>query len=212
MKKHLALYLGLSILLLSSPVWAYSGNYHLERLKIHGEAFLRAFVTVPEEPAEQDPTSLTVEEQLERANDGKTWAQELVVQDVQRLLEVATELSPTMESPNSEAYLQAKASLDSLARRLRVSSAAVEMKADQKLAFDLLMLELDEAKLAMEEGRKQLLAQQQQQRRRSNWSTRIGFGYGWGYPYNYYGPWGYGRRSVFFGRYGYGRYGYGRCR
>lgn len=213
MRKRLALLLGLTVIALGTPAWAHSGNYHLERLKIHAEAFLRAYTNTepPPQVSELAPTSLTVAEQLERTQDETTWAENLMIEDIERLVEVANELGTHMDSPTSENYLQAKASLDSMARRLRVSSAAVEMRPEHRAAYDLLVLELDEATLAMDEGRQQLLVQRQQrQRQRNNWNTRIGLGFGWGNPYGFgYDPfgWNYRRRPFFYGR-GYGR----RCR
>ncbi len=198
----------LVVWLIGSPVWAQSPSYHLERLQIQGRAFLQTLG--PADPGGE--TRVSVGEQLEQAASNSVWARQMVVDDVERILSTGAELSDRLSGEVlPDDLLAARSTLESLARRLRVSSAALDLSPSSRTAMDFLLLELEESARVMERQREQLLAQERERRalsrRESGFSVGYGFGawgvpYGWGtyYPYGcgygpgpFYGGWGFPR-------------------
>lgn len=186
MSRYLSAFV-IALALLSQPASAQSAGYSLERLQGQARVFLATLG-----PA-ASVTSASVEQQLQQTN--SVWSQQMVADDVNKILETSSELEANLQEPTPEALLAAKATLEGLARRLRVSSAALSLTPDSKTQLDFLMLELEESAKGMDLEREQLLAQQQQQRS-SRSSIGVGFGYGyggWGVPYGWgsYYPYGY---------------------
>lgn len=201
----------LGSLVLAVPSLAQSPSYHLERLQIQARAFLETLEPVAAPAVE--PTA-TVEQQLEQSTSNSVWSRQMVIDDVGKVLSAGQELSEQMrEGVDSDELLAAKSTLESLARRLRVSSAALTLNPQSRTALDFLLLELEESSRMMEIQREQLLAEQRERRARNSLSIGFGYGYGgyWGVPYgwgsyypygSFYGPGPY--YSGFPGPYGFG--------
>lgn len=181
MTRYLALTL-LAAILAGHPAWAQSPSYHLERIQIQTQAFL---ATLPPMPKPTDP-SLPLEQQLDQSTANSTWSRQMVDDDLAKILATSQELSKQLREgeTTTDDLLSAKSTVESLARRLRVSSAALSLSSQSQTQLDFLMLELEEASLAMDAQREQLLAQEKARRSRASWDTGLGFGYGYGF-----GPW-----------------------
>lgn len=162
---------------------AQSPNYHLQRLQIQARGFLDTL-----EPIAPVDTATSVAEQLEQSTSNSVWSRQMVSDDVTKIATASQELSAQLaEQATPDELLSAKSTLESLARRLRISSAALTLSPQSRTALDFLMLELEESSRAMEVQRGQLVAQQKA--RRARLSLGVGFGYGYGYGYDY-GAWG----------------------
>lgn len=197
MIRYLVLVLAAATILGGWPAWAQSPNYHLERLSIQARAFLE---TLPPLPAANE-ASLPLDQQLDQSTSNSTWSRQMVQDDVTKILTTSQELSTQLrgEQISTDDLLAAKATVESLARRLRVSSAALTLSSQSKTQLDFLMLELEEASLAMDARREQMLAQEKSRRSRVSYDVGLGYGYGfgygaWGVPYGWgtYYPYGCG--------------------
>ena len=195
MLRYFALGLIATAVISSPPAWAESPSYHLQRLQIQARAFLD---TMPPLPSTAD-LAVPLDQQLAQSTSNSLWSQQMVREDVDKILKTSDELNAQMgQGMTADDLLAAKATMESLARRLRVSSAALNLSGQSKTQLDFLMLELDESSLAMDAERQQLIAQDKAQRART--SIGVGFGYGYGYGYGGYG--GYGMWAP----YGWGSY------
>lgn len=187
--RYLILSLLTGFMFSAQPVWAQSAGYHLERLQIQARAFLE---TLPPPPAPGTQTSATVEEQLSPS--GSVWSRKMVETDVNAVVQTAQQLSSKLSVGMAAKDLtSAQATLESLGRRLRVSSAALTLPPQSRTALDFLLLELDESAKIMASERAQLASQQRQLRRARPVTIGVGMGY-WGVPYGWgsYYPYGYG--------------------
>lgn len=187
--------------LLSQSAMAESATYHLKRLEIQA----RAFLTVLEKtaPASTTPLSVdsqeesaSVEQQLEQATNSPTWAEEMAREDLNSLLNSVESLQDKLRTSHPDEYLKAKIELESLARRLRISTAPLQLDAQQKANLELTLLELEESIASVSMEREQQLAQKERRRPRVN--VGVGLGYGnwgawgpWGQSSWGYAPWGY---------------------
>lgn len=198
----------LAIFMLVQPALAESADYHLKKLEIQARTFLALFgqdmdqsnpvTDTTDETNEQSDSELTVNKQLDQAVAAPTWAENMVREDVLSLLSTSETLRGQLGSTDSDEYLRAKIKLESLARRLRISTAPLELEPQHQAALDLMMLELDEATSVMTNKREAIIARREDSRRRRSRAT-FGVGYGWGSPWGGWGPWGYGAYSPFFG-------------
>lgn len=182
----------LALLLLGSSVGAQTPAYHLERVPIQAHAFLES---LPPAPAPGSEISATVEEQLAPSN--SVWSRQLVVGDVESLIATARKIRLEMaDGMTANDLSSAKTSLESLARRLRVSSAALTLSPQSRTALDFLLLELDESARVLGQERDQLQAHERQQRRARPVSIGVGVGLGgWGVPYGWGSYYPYGRAA-----------------
>jgi hypothetical protein len=178
-------------------VWAQSAVYHLERLQIQARVVLDTLEPVA--PAVSETTS-SVAEQLEQSTSNSVWSRQMVRDDVSKILQTGEELSVQLgQEADPDELLAAKSTLESLARRLRVSSAALTLSPQSRTAMDFLMLELAESSKALEGQRDQILAQQRVRRARVSLDGDFGYGFGywgaplgWGTYYPYGNPFGPG--------------------
>ena len=173
---------------------AQSASYHLERLDIQGRAFLDTFG--PSVAAPIDPQT-PLDTRLQGATDNSLWAHQMVVDDATKIVESGREWAGKLQKATPDELGTARTTLESLARRLRVSTSAVNLTEESRTALSFLFLELEEASKALEVEKAQLLAQQASRRSRVQIGFGLGYGYGygnWGYPWgvgSYY-PYGYG--------------------
>jgi hypothetical protein len=189
--------ISLSLAFLTQAVLAESASYHLKRLEIQTRAFL-AQLDEPSVPVQ--PEGMPVEEQLDvRVNNESTWAEDMAREDLASILSSTPVLLESLRSRKDEEYSKARVELESLARRLRISTSPLELNPQQQASLDLLMLELEEATTILSHEREQLLTQRESQRRRRRVS--VGVGYGWGG----WSPWGYNTWGGYNGPY-YGGY------
>ncbi len=178
----------LLLLLSVGQIRAQSASYHLELLQIQGRAFLATFGPATQTPAEPGTTLDTL---LHQTTENSIWAHQMVVDDVQKVMDAGREWSTKLENATAEELQSARTSIESLARRLKVSTAAVNLTPESRTSLDFLFLELEESADVMELQRARLLAQEAS-RRRSR--VQIGFGLGYGYDVGGWGyPWGVGR-------------------
>lgn len=171
------------------PASAQTAIDHLQRLQSQARAFLATLEPVA------PVTAASVEQQLQMTTSNSVWSRQMVTDDVTKVEQTAAQLEADLQQePTPDALLAAKSTVEGLARRLRVSSAALSLTPESKTQLDFLMLELEESAKVIDLQREQMLAQYQQQRR-SRSSIGIGFGYGyggWGVPYGWgsYYPYG----------------------
>ena len=181
----------ISVTLLAQAASAESASYHLKRLDIQARAFLAQL----EEPAAQARTEdVSVDNQLESTiNNESTWAEDMVREDLLSVVSTVPELLESIQSGNIDEYSKARVELESLARRLRISTSPLQLDPQERASLDLLMLELEEAASVMNEERDQIVAQKDS-RRRTQTRVGIGVGYGWGgwngWGYPGWGAWG----------------------
>lgn len=195
MNSRLLVTVYLVLALSAGQVWAQSASYHLERLQIQGRAFLETFGPATQVSSE---TGATLSSRLQQATDNSVWAHQMVIDDVQKVVDTGREWSEQLKDPTPDELRTARTTLESLTRRLRVSTAAVSVSAESQTALNFLFLELEESANVLELQRAQLLAQEASKRRSR---VQIGLGLGYGYGYGDWGyPWGVGR---------YYPYGYG---
>ena len=183
--------LTLSITLLTQTVLAESADYHIKRLEIQTRAFLAQL----DQPAsvQIQTEGVSVEQQLEAGvNSGSTWAEDMVREDLNSILSATPTLLESLRSGDENDYSKARVELESLARRLRISTSPLVLDAQQQASLELLMLELEEATDVVAQQREQKLAQNDSRRQRSRVSVGVGVGWGGGWGYNRWGPWGYG--------------------
>lgn len=173
--------------LLAGPVLAEGPGYHLERLQRQA---LTVLESLPPAPVAGSELSATVEQQLS----GSPWSRQMVSDDLRKVVETTRSLDESLsKEATSDGLLQARSQLESLARRLRVSSAALTLGPAGQTAMNLLLLDLDEAALSMTEARDQLVAQRRG-RRVGVTSVSLGVGLGgWGLPYGWGGYYPYGQ-------------------
>jgi hypothetical protein len=166
-----------------------SPTYHLDRLQIQAQAFLQTLP--PAQPAVGE-TSASLQQQLQQSVSNSVWSQQMVRDDVGKILSTSQQLSEqARQGLTPDRLLSARSNLESLSRRLRVSLAALSLSPQSKTALDFLLLELDESAQALEVQREQLLAQQQKQRPGGFVSVGVGFAYPYGGAWAPYG-WGVG--------------------
>ncbi len=171
--------------LVTTSAFAQSASYHVERLGIQARAFLETLGPLTPEHAD---TSESLNERLAQTTDNSHWAKQTVVDDVNKILEAGRKWSPKLQNASPEDLSSARTELESLARRLRVSSAALNLSSESRTSLDFLLLELEESGNVMELQRTQLLAQERSHRR-----NRMQIGVGLGYGLNGWGtPWGWG--------------------
>ena len=206
--KKLAL---LSLLIVTSfgmqPAFAHSASYHAEKLQLQAKAFLKSFRVqqrahlVPRMHGQENPD---LDPTLQDTVQNPTWSSELVREDLEKLVEVSAEVKGLLANPSPEDFASAKSKLDSVARRLRVSSAAASFTESEKLNFQLVMLELEETERTIDESRQTIANQQSQRRSRNRVNIGLGFGGGWGGPW---GGWGGGFSPFYGNRFGWGGWG-----
>lgn len=195
------------VLGLAAQSLAETADYHLKRLEIQTRAVLAIMGEDPsttpletqtgqQENAEVEPT---LQMQLDQAVEAPTWAENMAKEDLHSVLSTSQTLQNKLRNADTDEYLKAKVELESLARRLRISTAPLELAPQNKASLELLMLELNEAANAISQERDSRIAQKDSRRRRSQVNIGIGYGYGYGY-----GPWGPGA----WGPWGYSRYGW----
>lgn len=173
--------------LLAQATLAESATYHLKRLEIQARAFVALAQLEKTSPAPGlDSTGATVDEQLQQAVERPSWAENMVLEDVKSLLSTTAALEQELVDAGPEEFLRARVELESLSRRLRVSTSPLQLDPQQTAALELMMLELDESANALSAEREQMLAQKESNRRR----TRIGVGVGFGDPWGWGGGWG----------------------
>lgn len=199
----------LAVCLLSQGALAESATYHLKRLEIQTRALLSVLGeqsapvdesnTPASEEGSRESTSQPIEQQLEQTANSPTWAEEMVREDLNSLLSTTSDLQEQLKSPNEEKYLKAKVELESLARRLRVSTAPLQLDPQQRAGLELTMLELEESIASVSIEREQQMAQKEKRRARTR--VNVGVGVGWGG----WGPWGY---SSWGSPWGYSPYGW----
>lgn len=183
----------LFVSLTTSAAFAQSASYHVERLQIQARAFLE---TIGPLDAESTDPAESLNERLAQATDNSRWAKQAVVDDVNKILETGRDWSPRLQDATPEELGSARSAFETLARRLRVSSAALTFSVESRTALDFLLLELEESTNVMELQRSQILAQEKS-RRRSRVNIGLGLGYGidgWGTPWGWgsYYPYGNG--------------------
>lgn len=199
MKKIVLLSVLIASCLSVQPAFAHTAAYHAEKLQLQAKAFLSSFrvqQNVHHIPRMEGEHPDTTGSSLQPTAETSTWSAELVREDLEKLVEVSTELKGLLANPSPEDFVSAKSKLDSIARRLRVSSSAASLTESEQLNLQLVMLELEETERNIDASRQQIAAQQSQQRSRTNLNLGIGFGSAWGGPWG--GPWG-GGFSPFFG-------------
>ena len=175
----------LFVSLTAQAAFAQSASYHVERLQIQARAFLD---TIEPLDAESTDPSESLNERLAQAADNSRWAKQAVVDDVNKILETGRTWSPRLQNATPEDLSSARTAFETLARRLRVSSAALTFSSKSRTALDFLLLELEESSNVMELQRTQLLAHEKSRRR-----SRVDIGLGLGYGMNGWGtPWGWG--------------------
>lgn len=174
--------------LLTLPVLAQGPAYHLERLQRQALSVLEL---LPAPTASGSEVNASLQDQLS----GSAWSRQMVADDVRQVVETTRSLDESLaKEASSDALLRARSQLESLSRRLRVSSSALTLAPAGKTAMDLLLLDLEEAATSMSEARDQVMAQQRGRRVAAR-SVSIGVGFGgWGAPYGWggYYPYGYG--------------------
>lgn len=206
----------LGILLITQVGLAESTDYHLKRLEIQAKAFLAVLGAEPmSEPsptpaqaveAIEDSTLMTplpdgqqsrnLNQQLEEVAEPPSWARNMVVDDLRSLIAASESLRGQLQNGDSEEYLRAKVELESMARRLRISTSPLDLDPQDNANLQLLMLELEEATASISEVRQQKIAQNDSRRRRNRTRINVGVGFGgwggWG-PWNRWGwsPYGY---------------------
>lgn len=218
MKKQRFISVLLGIALMSQAAWAETAGYHLKRLEIQAKALMSVLTEhQPAAPPDQAgnetaaPTDVTVssppndgsqvlDQQLKQATESPTWAENMALEDLSSLVSTAQTLQDKLKDADTDEYLKAKVELESLARRLRVSTAPLELGPQEKATLELTMLELDESIASVGTEREQMVARKDQ-KRRSRTSVNIGLGYGGGWGGGW-GAWGYSP-------WGYSPYGYG---
>ena len=202
-------------LCLTAQAPAETADYHLKRLEIQARAVLAILgepaVTAPQNQeaseefspeglegetavsSEQDPE---LQQRLDRAVEAPTWAENMAREDLHSVLATAQTLQDELRNGGTDEYLKARVELESLARRLRVSTAPLELAPQDRASLELMMLELDETANVLSQEREQELSRKESRRRGNRINLGIGVGYGgWG-PWgvnNAWGPWGYNR-------------------
>jgi hypothetical protein len=180
------IFITLGLAILTQTVWAESAGYHLRRLEIQTRAFL---AELDQPTLLVQPDGMSVDEQLDASvNNGSTWAEDMAREDLNSILSTTPVLIESLNSGNDDEYSKARVELESLARRLRISTSPLLLDPRQQASLDLLMLELEEATAIIGQEREQVLAQTESKRRR----TRVNVGVGWGGGWGGWGPWGYG--------------------
>ena len=182
------------VALLAQTALAESAAYHLKRLDIQARAFLAQL----EQPTVEVQTEeVPVNQQLDSTvNNQSTWAEDMVREDLLSVVSTVPTLLESIESKNADDYSKARVELESLARRLRISTSPLQLDPQEQASLELLMLELEEATSVVSEEREQIVAQKDSRRRQSRVSVGVGVGYGspwgawngWGYPG--WGAWG----------------------
>lgn len=188
----------LATALLVQPVWAETADYHLKRLEIQTRAFLAQMEGAP---SAQTPLPVDegaeINQQLNQTANDPTWAEKMVIEDLHSLLSTSETLRNNLDGRNKEEYLRAKIELESLARRLRISTAPLDLSPQDQAGLELVMLELEEAASTLTIQREQMIAAEDNRRRqRSRVSVGVGFG-----GFGGWGPWGFNRWG------GYGGFG-----
>ena len=181
----------IALFILTQSALAETADYHLKRLEIQARAFL-AQLQAPaatEGTLTLDTQSTNIEEQLQTTVAEPTWAENMVREDIQSLLAASESLREQIKDRDSEEYLKAKIELESLARRLRISTSPLILDPQQTASLELMMLELEESAAVMNHEREQLLSQKENNRRRGRVNMGVGLGYGYG-PWGGWGPWG----------------------
>ncbi len=179
--------------MLALPALAEGPGYHLERLQRQALTVLE--LLPPPAPAGSE-LSASVQEQLA----GSPWSRQMVSDDVRQVVETTRSLDESLsKEATADGLQQARSQLESLGRRLRVSSSALTLAPAGRTAMDLLLLDLEEAAQSMAEARDQVLAEQRGRRGGvRSVSVGVGFGgwggWGMGVPYGWggYYPYGYG--------------------
>jgi len=204
--------LGLILLFSSQVALADSATYHLKKLEIQARSFLsmldsetRPSVRTGDAlEAPEDSQAAHVNLDLERTVHSSSWAENMAREDLQNLLATSEVLIDTLAKSDAEEYLKAKIELESLARRLRISTSPLTLTTQQQTSLELVMLELEETTAILNEERQQKIAAKDSQRRRTSVSVGLGYGYGgWG-PWGYNG-WGAGFYNPYFGNTGFYR-------
>ena len=179
----------LALFILTQSALAETADYHLKRLEIQARAFL-AQLEAPSTPQSSlTDTQSNIDEQLQSTVEEPTWAENMVRDDIQSLLAASESLREQIKSRDSDEYLRAKTELESLARRLRISTSPLILDPQQTASLELMMLELEESAAVMNHEREQLLSQRESNRRRSGVNLGVGMGFGYG-PWGGWGPWG----------------------
>lgn len=218
MLKRSAVLACLAVFIVTQVAVAETADYHLKRLEIQAKAFLAQLGAKPDagapeagqpnvvsgENLEEPVAAASVDEQLENTVEAPTWAENMVREDLEKLLATSQNLRAQLKEGDTEEYLKAKVELESLARRLRISTSPLELTPQQTANLELMMLELEESSNSVTNTREAILTRQQARRHRSNINIGLGLGYGWGYggafsPWGY-SPWGFGGYGPFFRR------------
>lgn len=224
MRKQRFITVLLGVALLSQAAWAETAGYHLKRLEIQAKALIGVLtehqpVAPPAQPSDGTATpkdategdqsadgTQGLDQQLKQATESPTWAENMALEDLSSVVSTAQSLQDRLKDADTDEYLKAKVELESLARRLRVSTAPLELSPQEKATLELTMLELDESIASVGTERDQMVARQDQ-KRRSRTSINIGLGYGggwgggwgaWGYSPWGYSPFGYGWGSSWY--------------
>lgn len=185
------------VALCASAAWAQSAGYHLERLHIQSQAFLNVFGPAVAPPSD---TGVSLDERLHQATKHSVWAHQMVLDDVDKVVEASREWSSKLTNATPDELQTARTTLETLSRRLKVSTSAVELTPQARTALDFLFLELEESAKTLDLQRAQLLAREVS-RRRSRVHIGVGLGY---YGYGPYGPWGHPWGVGRYYPYGYG--------
>ncbi|MCA9780817.1 MAG: hypothetical protein KC800_29055, partial [Candidatus Eremiobacteraeota bacterium] len=178
----------LSCVLLAQAALAESAAYHLKRLDIQARAFLAQLDGPAVEVQTED---VSVDKQLESTvNNQSSWAEDMVREDLLSVVSTVPSLLESIKSGNTDEYSKARVELESLARRLRISTSPLQLDPQEQASLELLMLELDEAASVVSEEREQLAAQRDSRRSRQT-RVSVGVGYGYGSPWGGWNSWGY---------------------
>ncbi len=172
----------------TSAAWGQSLPYHLERLGIQAEALSR-ILSEPNGDPIPEMVDAFVEAEVPAQDD--SWSRDLVLDDLRLTQEEAygiLEHLDALERVDPDSLLDVRNRLETLQRRFRVSTAALQLTPSEQTALDLTLLELKEASRVTEESRQALL--DYSQRQGQPWRGAIGIGAGWGaYPWGW-APWG----------------------
>ena len=169
---------------------AQNPSYHLKKLEIQARAFLQSLHLEPQAPenttSEAEPNGQTfganasVQEQV---GETATWSENLAREDLSSIITTSQELQESLSGDSSsDDFRDARNRLDSLARRLRVSSSPLELDPQQSASLELVQLELEEAQNSVDLERGNRVDSGTQ-----FGGSGIGFGYGYGYGYGYGG-------------------------
>lgn len=198
MIKRSIIYTCLGLFLLSQGALASSPDYHLKRLEIQAQAFLTSLglqnrsAPILEKSTETELTEsdVALNRHLRQTAQSSSWAENMLLEDMENLITTSETLREDLRGTDSDGLLKAKVELESAARRLRISTSPLKLTSQQETNLELMMLEINEASVALVEAREQLIARQDARRRNAN---RISVGVGLGSPYGVWGPWGYSR-------------------